>query len=494
MQNLTLLQFFHWYLPADGSLWNQLVTEARHLKEVGIDIVWLPPAYKAAAGGLSVGYDIYDLYDLGEFDQKSSIRTKYGTRDEYLRATQAAHEAGLSVLADVVLNHKAGADESEKFWVRKVNPQNRNEYLSDSYEIEGFTKFTFPGRQDKYSDFKWHWYHFSGVDYAHGHQEDGIFTIQQDYAEEWEGLVDNELGNYDYLMYADIEFRNNEVREELKHWGEWFVKTTDADGFRLDAIKHMAPNFFNDWLDHLRKVTGKPLFAVGEYWQQNLAPLEHYLHVVEGRMSLFDAPLHYKFYAASLAGDSYDLRTIFDDTLVKLAPLNAVTLVDNHDSQPLQALESPVDYWFKPLAYALILLREQGLPCVFYPDLYGAEYTDRGTDGQDHTIHLASVESLPALLQARRDLAYGEQHDYFDDPRIIGWTRLGDDEHPGSGCAVILTNGAGGIKKMTLGARHANAVFVDKTGHHESRIHLDENGGAEFPVPPGSVSVWAAES
>ncbi|MEO6037022.1 MAG: alpha-amylase, partial [Saprospiraceae bacterium] len=488
MQNNTLLQFFHWYLPADGSLWNQLAAEAQHLKDMGIDWVWLPPAYKAAAGGLSVGYDAYDLYDLGEFDQRSSVRTKYGTKDEYLRATEAAHQAGLSVIADVVMNHKAGADEAEKFWVRKVNPDNRNEYLSDSYQIEGFTKFAFPGRQGKYSDFVWHWYHFSGVDYAHDHQDTGIFTIQQDYAEEWAGMVDNELGNYDYLMYTDIEFRNDQVREELQRWGQWFVETTGADGFRLDAIKHMSPIFFNEWLDHLRTVTGKPLFAVGEYWHQNLAPLERYLRVVEGRMSLFDAPLHYKFYEASRAGDSFDMRTIFDGTLAQVAPMNAVTLVDNHDSQPLQALESPVEHWFKPLAYALILLREQGLPCVFHPDLYGAEYTDKGPDGQDHPVQLAPVPALPALLQARRHLAYGEQQDYFDDPHIIGWTRLGHDENPGSGYAVILTNGEAGTKRMQLGPRHANARFVDKLGHHEAQIQLDENGSAEFPVQSGSVS------
>jgi len=307
-------------------------------------------------------------------------------------------------------------------------------------------------------------------------------------------LVDNELGNYDYLMYADVELRNDQVREELIRWGEWFVNTTDADGFRLDAIKHMSPIFFNEWLDYLRAKTGKPLFAVGEYWQRDLAPLQRYLHVVEGRMSLFDAPLHHRFADASRAGAGFDMRTIFDGTLVQCAPMNAVTLVENHDTQPLQSLESPVDYWFKPLAYALILLREEGLPCVFYPDLYGAEYTDKGSDGQDYTIQLAKVEALPALLQARRHLAYGEQHNYFDDSNIIGWTRRGDDEHPNSGCAVILTNGDGGTKRMEMGQRHAQAIFVDQLGHHDAKIQLDENGTAEFPVHPGSVSVWVAAS
>jgi alpha-amylase len=63
---------------------------------------------------------------------------------------------------------------------------------------------------------------------------------------------------------------------------------------------------------------------------------------------------------------------------MKEMPLLAVTLVENHDTQPLQALESIVEAWFKPLAYAMILLRAQGYPCIFYADYYGAHYTDRG--------------------------------------------------------------------------------------------------------------------
>ena len=62
----------------------------------------------------------------------------------------------------------------------------------------------------------------------------------------------------------------------------------------------------------------------------------------------------------------YDLTTIFDHSLVKNHPEHAVTFVDNHDTQRGQALESTVEEWFKPAAYALILLREDGLPCLFY--------------------------------------------------------------------------------------------------------------------------------
>ena len=81
MAGRVLLQFFHWYYPDGGRLWGEVAEKAGSLADMGITDVWLPPAYKGAAGGYSVGYDTYDLFDLGEFDQKGTVPTKYGDRD-----------------------------------------------------------------------------------------------------------------------------------------------------------------------------------------------------------------------------------------------------------------------------------------------------------------------------------------------------------------------------------------------------------------------------
>ena len=92
----------------------------------GITDVWLPPAYKAASGKQDAGYGVYDLYDLGEFDQKGSIETKYGTKDEYLKAIYELHKNNIKVYADIVLNHKMGADELEDVFAREAERDNRN--------------------------------------------------------------------------------------------------------------------------------------------------------------------------------------------------------------------------------------------------------------------------------------------------------------------------------------------------------------------------------
>ncbi len=491
METGTLIQYFHWYYPGDGSLWRKFIADAPKLSELGITAVWFPPAFKGNSGGMSVGYDVYDIYDLGEFDQKGSVRTKYGTRQEYTDAIKAAHAAGIKVYVDIAINHLAGADEAEKIQVHKVNPDNRNEVISDTFEIEAFTKFTFPGRKGKYSHFIWDKNCFTGVDYAYDKQESGIYKILNDYGDRWDDVIDEEKGNYDYLMYADVEFRNPYVQEELKRWAEWYWRQTGFDGVRLDAVKHISPAFFNDWLDHLRAVKGSELFAVAEYWAPgNLPLLLRYINATAGRVSLFDASLHYNLHKASKQGKDFNMATIFDDTLVKVKPGLSVTVTDNHDTQPLQALEAPIEPWFKPIAYSLILLRSDGYPSVFYPDLFGANYTDKGSDGNDYEIHLPPCDGIEKLLLARKIFASGEQHDYFDHGNCAGWTREGNKNQPKSGCAVLLSTGDKGFKKMYIGKQHAGNVFKDYLDKIQEEVIIDEEGHGAFSCPAGQVSVW----
>jgi len=168
-----------------------------------------------------------------------------------------------------------------------------------------------------------------------------------------------------------------------------------------------------------------------------------------------------------------------------------VTLVENHDSQPLQVLESVVEAWFKPLAYALILLRQEGYPCIFYADYYGAHYKDNGKDGNEYEIWLDSHRVLiDKFLLARQTYAYGDQYDYFDHPNTIGWTRLGDPDHPG-GMAVVLSNGDNGSKNMEVG--NPNQTYIDITEHISESIETNDEGWAEFRCNAGSVSVWVPQ-
>src|SRR4051812_33540082 len=156
-----MFQYFEWNLRPDGSLWGELASRAAYLKRLGVTAVWMPPAQKTMDGGTGVGYAVYDLYDLGEFDQKGSTRTKYGAKDEYLAAIKSLQDHGIQAYADVVLNHRMGADETEEVEVVEIDCNNRNAVASQPYKIRAWSKYLFPGRGDVYSSFKWHWQHFN---------------------------------------------------------------------------------------------------------------------------------------------------------------------------------------------------------------------------------------------------------------------------------------------------------------------------------------------
>ena len=475
--NETMIQFFEWYLPADCSLWNKTAMEAEYLSDLGINYIWLPPAYKGIGGNAEVGYGVYDLYDLGEFDQKGSVKTKYGSKEEYINCIKALKQYRIKVLADIVFNQKMGADESEKVIAIEDNPINRNQQISEPHEITAWTKFTFPGRNNTYSDFKWNWTHFHGVDWDESQKKSSVFRF---YGKHWDESVDKEKGNFDYLMGCDVDLNNVDVVEELTNWGKWYLQTTNVEGFRIDAIKHIRASFFVDWLKDLSEFSQKNLFTVGEYWSSNVYSLKSYLEETNNAISLFDVPLHYNLFNASHSNGHFDMRTIFSNTLVSVVPERAVTFVDNHDTEPGQSLESWVSDWFKPHAYSLILLRKEGLPCIFYGDLYGIPTKQIS----------AKKELLEKLLYARNHFAYGTQTDYFNDPNIIGWVREGDSEHYMSGMVVIMTVSTGGCLQMNVGKRLANSVLYDYLGNMQEPVYVDQDGNGIFYVKDGSVSVW----
>ncbi|MEO1523483.1 MAG: alpha-amylase [Cyanobacteria bacterium J06633_2] len=487
--NGVMMQFFHWYVKDDGSLWNELADKASELSEKGITAMWLPPAYKGIGGGSDVGYGVYDRYDLGEFDQQGSVRTKYGTKDEYINAIRKIKEAGMDVYADIVLNHMMGADGEESVTATPYSPENRHQQIGEEREITTWTQFTFPGRAGKYDDMEWQWHHFNATDYdSNNPKMDAVYLFE---GKVFENQVDLERGTFDYLMGCNLDLQNPEVTDAIKRWGEWYVDTIDMDGFRFDAVKHVRAGFFPQWMQHVQRYSGRSLFSVGEYWSHRLSSLHRFIDLTSSMVPLFDAPLHYNFHYASIEGDSYDMRNILDNSLVKSRPELAVTIVDNHDSQPLQSLESWVEGWFKPLAYSLILLRKDGYPCIFYGDYYGAHYSDVGDDGQEHEIFLDSHQFLiDSFLEARHAYAHGYQKDYFDHEDVIGWTRMGDDKHPG-GMAVVMSNGEAGVKHMDVGYR--NRTYIDITGHIDATITTNDRGCGDFRCQGGSVSVWVPQ-
>lgn len=92
---------------------------------------------------------------------------------------------------------------------------------------------------------------------------------------------------------------------------------------RLDAIKHYSLSFLADFLAHLDATSLKKLFFVGEYWDADSAALHKIIQRFHGRLNLFDVQLVYNFSDFG-KGRKWDLRTVFDGTLIQRDPIHAV--------------------------------------------------------------------------------------------------------------------------------------------------------------------------
>ncbi|KAL4924084.1 alpha-amylase [Aspergillus undulatus] len=479
-ENTLLFQGFEWHVPADGKHWARLRRALPALKSLGVDQVWLPPGCKGMDPNGN-GYDIYDLYDLGEFEQKGCRRTKFGSKEELRELVDEAKALGVRLIWDAVLNHKAGADAVEACRAVKVDPERRNAEISTPVEIDAWVGFEFEGRGEQYSSMKYHAEHFSGVDWDDKSRDNAIYRILKPGGKGWAEDVSHEKGNYDYLMFADLDLSHPKVRQDLLDWGSWITKQLSLGGMRLDAAKHFSTGFQRAFVEHVRSTVSPDFFVIGEYWSGNVKDLVGYLDDMQYKVAAYDVPLVENFSKISRTRGA-DLRRVFDGTLVQCKPGHAVTIVTNHDTQPGQMMDTPIAPSFKLLAYALILLRQEGTPCLFYGDLYGIRANVK------NPLTPACKGKLPILVRARKHFAYGEQQDYFDAPNCIGFVRYGNARHR-SGLACLMSNAGPAKKRMYLGPGHGGEVWTDilQPEGQGPNVVINDRGYGEFPVEATSL-------
>ena len=121
-QNDVMLQAFYWDVPVnaeqkDGFWWDNLSNKAPAFKKMGITAIWVPPPSKGNWGIIDMGYGLYDHYDLGNYNQKGSVETRFGSRSELESMMAAMHDTAhqqpkIEVYADIILNHMYGSGEN----------------------------------------------------------------------------------------------------------------------------------------------------------------------------------------------------------------------------------------------------------------------------------------------------------------------------------------------------------------------------------------------
>ena len=450
-----LLQPWNWHTPrlddSGKNLWQRLERDAQRYSDLRFTALWLPPASEGAAGDQDVGYSIRDWDDLDG--------TKYGNGEQLAQACRALNAHGVQVYHDQVHNHLMGGEVEAGVWCLHVKKDNKNEPLDSSKQwFQADISTGFP-----WLDLSWH--HFD----AYHPNDDDCWALS-------DKQFDREA-KMDPLMGCDLDFDSVDLVMKLRRFGIDFKDRIPVDGYRFDAVKHVRPKGTLNFLTDMRRSAARNLFAVGEYFSENIEELRRYVHQTHGQISLFDFALQRKLVHASRDHSHFDLRSLSYGTFTAELPVLSVTFVHSHDDQPPAHGKARrgeyVGDWFLSQAYAFVLLRDQGYPMVSDVDLNN---------------HQQLVERL---MLARAHCTFGWRHDRFDHPNTVGWSFSGSHGYDNS-MAVVMTNGILGRKWLPTG--RPGVSYRDLLDGHSHTVMTNGDGWAEFSCPDRSASVWVEAS
>ncbi len=442
-----MMQTFYWDCPREDGKefkwWNYVRSRLPELAEVGFTSLWLPPAHKAAnLGGPSMGYDPYDYYDLGEFDQKGAVPTWFGTRHELLDLIHTAHHHGMTVLADMVINHNNGADQKE------VNP------------LTGQERWT-------------------------------LFTARSGrFPRNWESFHPNRYESWDESTFGDmpdLSHRNPQVFAEILELARWLVEEIGFDGFRYDFVKGYGAVTIAAIQEYRYQRDGQAVtpYGVAEFWD-NARAIEGWVGMTNfsntNPVDAFDFPLREMLKAlCDQYGFSLRLLTAWE-TVQQKQPQSVVTFVENHD---LRDEGRPIVN-DKLLAYSYILTQE-GYPCVFWKDYYNYSL---GMDGTPHGI--------AALVRAHQGYAGGASEVLHVDDDLYIMQRTGHGDLPG--LIYVLNNRGLGWNGAWVKTRWQNTTFVPAAWWSRTDLHrpgdqtTSPDGSGQFFAPPRGYVVYVPRS
>jgi hypothetical protein len=533
----TILQYFE-------TSWAEVAARVPEVAAAGYTAIWLPPPTKGAEGVRDVGFAVYDRFDLGDRDQRGTVATRYGTKAELQHMVREAHRFGLKVYFDTVMNHNSNPGLIENEGVT-LEPARIEEYPGThpldyhvlpardvgggNWEVRNARIFggnvyvmgpnlgaretfvpvtpmpsgtTVPGfthlARAPWIDFgnagpneEQHLSLLGLIDFAIEQQVDGAGPA----ADDGINLVaDLPLPRFVRFpdrpeTYPNATPVEEDTREFMIRWVKWIATETDADGLRLDAIKHVPPTFFRqDWptdpiafnqafqddLDRRRGWTDaddddgvQDGLLFGEAFTGDLGGLRVYR---ESGMYLLDFPLLFKLahdggvFARNGDGDIGQLSFPQGGMAGAYAEFGGmgrtagVSFVQSHDTHAPNAQPNA--------AYAFTLSRV-GHSVVFYD---GNNFTPLSfvTPGRIDALGELGSDTITELVDIRRRFARGGMFNRFVDGDVYVYERV-----------VPTTDGTGGATLLV--------ALTDNTQAEARFGEFDPRPLVVTEFPPGTV-------
>ena len=175
---------------------NGITEKMDYLRELGINVIWLSPVYQSP--NTDNGYDISDY---------QAIMEEFGTMEDFDRMLQSAHDHGIRLVMDLVVNHTS----DEHPWFVESRKSKDNPYRDYYIWREGRDGKEPNNWGSCFSGSAWKYDAATDMYYLH------LFAEKQ----------------------PDLNWDNPKVRQEVFHMMDWWCKK-GIDGFRMDVISMIS--------------------------------------------------------------------------------------------------------------------------------------------------------------------------------------------------------------------------------------------------------------
>lgn len=438
-----------------------------YFEELGVTAIWISPVYLQVPGQLAgdgpnqgkyhTGYHAYWAEDFLKVDPH------FGTLQDLKNLVKAAHDRGLKIVQDMVVNH-AGYDAQ----LVKTHPD---------------------------------WFHT---------QADCDASSNKDQDCALAGL-------------PDFKQEKAEVTKFLNDTVAYWIKEVGINGIRMDTMKHATDAYWKQFFASGGVADPAKIWTVGEVLSGDVNYNKKFINEL-GSPALFDFPLQFaiKDNLSSAGGNLNAIASIFDQDSLYNDPGKLVTLVDNHDVRRFvsEAVDRGVSLTEArerlDLALSLIFT-SRGTPSVYYGteigmigkgDPYNNVLGETNREDMDFSKLAQSTldERLKALSDARKKnltLQKGKQRvlsrpDTNGGKPLLAYRRTLD----GSNSVLVLINNsnaeldlstlAGGKLKL-VGTFSKDATLTELTGKTFA-VALDAGGDLTGKIPARSTLVLSGKA
>jgi glycosidase len=292
--------------------------------DLGITGIWLMPIMT------SPSYHGYDVTDY------RTVNPDYSTNEDFAALMEAAHERGIAIIVDLVINHTS----SEHPWF--VAAAEGDAEYRDWYRWD-----------DSCPTYRGPWGQVVWIP-----REDSCY-----YAVFWEGM-------------PDLNYQTPAVMDEMSSIARYWLQDMGADGFRLDGLRHIIEEgeiqentpstlaWAAEFHDVVQEAAPDSL-TVGEVWSSNITAARY---VPDGADLVFEFDLATAMMQAAMLGRSPMIAPVQNGAYGLYPPNQYAAFLTNHDMNRAMNQLRTVE---KAKVAANLLLTQPGVPFIYYGEEIG---------------------------------------------------------------------------------------------------------------------------